>query len=95
MIDPCERVAAIETAIKGRKDGWTPFTRRRDNISAAWRMAVWVLMRGEGYTFHQIGDATGRDHSTVVAGVRRFGDGLAVGDWLCVKVWRQLNEIID
>jgi chromosomal replication initiation ATPase DnaA len=34
------------------------------------RFECWALLRGEGWSWHRIADLFGRDHTTVMAGVR-------------------------
>lgn len=88
------RLAAMERAIMDARQGWTPLNRSRDNLSATWRQALMTRLRDEGYTLHQIGDAIGKDHTTVLYGVRRLHDGMEVKDPLTTRVWGELMTIL-
>ena len=91
-----KRADAILAAIARQKDGFNPFKERtREQKYTLWRYAVWHQMRLEGYSFTQIGRATGYDHSTAYWGERRFTDWLSVHDYETTKTWKELREIIE
>ena len=91
-----KRADAILAAIARQKDGFNPFKERsREQKYTLWRYAVWHQMRLEGYSFTQIGRATGYDHSTAYWGERRFTDWLSVHDYETTKTWKELQEIIE
>ena len=44
----------------------------RDPVAARWRWATMAVFRRAGYSYPQIGAAFGRDHSSVLGGVRNI-----------------------
>lgn len=90
-----ERLTFIRQAIAERK-GFDPFAiRSRRSDIAAWRCAVWKVMKDEGYRQAAIADLSGWDHSTVSYGVSRFKGYLACNDPITTPVWRELQEMIS
>ena len=71
-----------------------PFNRKRFGDIVIYRQCIFYALRKEGYTYDEIGKATGYDHSTVFWGKRRISNGLDVRDRQTVKVWNEVSEAI-
>lgn len=96
--DPTTRPTAAERVAKVRADlerhGLDPFKdKSRRMMTVAMRHCVFLMLRREGYTQKELGDATGYDHSTVSWGEAHARDLVNIGDSLYTKVWNQINMI--
>ncbi len=56
------------------------------------RNAVCYFLRKQGLSTNMIGRAINRDHTTVIANSRRFGDLLFIKDPLAVKIKKAYEE---
>lgn len=89
-----ERLLEIRMAIKGLID-YDPFLeRRRYRTGVTWRNCAYLQMRKEGYTFEEIGKASGYDHSTIFAGCAKLHQYLEIGDAITRSVYDKFASII-
>lgn len=87
-----DRVAIVRDRLGSR--GLDPFKdRRRTEMLVAMRHCVFLMLRREGYTQRELGDATGYDHSTVSWGEAHARDLVNIGDSLYTEVWNKINMI--
>lgn len=96
--DPATRPTAEERVAKVRADlerhGLDPFAdKSRRMMAVAMRHCVFLMLRREGYTQRELGDATGYDHSTVSWGESQARDLISMGDSLYTRVWNKVNMI--
>ena len=68
--DECMRVLRL-AAERARLDT-TTLLHSREPTPSRWRWATMVVFRRAGYSFQAIGTVFGRDHSTVMVGVRKI-----------------------
>ena len=96
--DPATRPTAAERVAKVRADlerhGLDPFKdKSRRMKTVAMRHCVFLMLRREGYTQRELGDATGYDHSTVSWGEAHARDLVNICDSLYTEVWNKINMI--
>ena len=58
------------------------------------RAMIWRKMRAEGYTLHEIADASDRSHTTVLQGARKAQDYIDSHFVGCARL-EEINKIID
>lgn len=96
--DPTTRPTAEERVAKVRADldrhGLDPFKdKSRRMKTVAMRHCVFLMLRREGYTQKELGDATGYDHSTVSWGEANARALVNLGDSLYTQMWNKINMI--
>lgn len=96
--EPQMRPSAEDRLAKVRADlerhGLDPFAdKSRRMMSVAMRQCVFLMLRREGYTQKELGDATGYDHSTVSWGEAHARTLINIGDTMYNMVWSQINMI--
>jgi chromosomal replication initiation ATPase DnaA len=57
------------------------------------RNLYWFILRENGYTTIKIGALSGKDHSTVVYGLRRIRELLEIGDKKITSLYEQTKHI--
>ena len=74
--------------------GLDPFKdKSRKMVAVAMRQCVFLMLRREGYTQRELGDATGYDHSTVSWGEAHARTLINIGDSMYKMVWNKINMI--
>ena len=87
-----DRLAAVRSKLADH--GLDPFKdKSRKMMAVAMRQCVFLMLRREGYTQRELGDASGYDHSTVSWGEAHARDLVNIGDDLYTPVWNQINMI--
>lgn len=90
-----ERLQYYISLIQDNK-GFNPFQNRSRNVNAvAWRRTVFLRLRQENYTLHEIGRATGYDHSTIISACKSLEDYLTIGDPTTTRIWKQFLTITN
>lgn len=60
------------------------------------RFLVWKkLFEDHGWTYDRIGHEYGKDHATVIAGVRRTKELIDVNDEIFVPAWKEFNRQLN
>jgi chromosomal replication initiation ATPase DnaA len=57
------------------------------------RHLYWLLLYRNGFCYSDIGRLAGRDHSTVISGIRRIRDLLETGDRLVGGMWEAVKDL--
>lgn len=90
-----ERLEEIREKIRVAK-GFDPFEyKNRDRDLVAWRYCAYYQLRKEGYTFGQIGRASGYDHATVIHAYQTLRDYLETKDWITTTIWNEYLKIVQ
>lgn len=63
-----------------------------DNATCEIRQLYWKLMRMHGYKFREIAILSGKNHSTIVSGIKHI-DGLINSDKQTAQLWEKINKI--
>lgn len=84
-----ERAKELRTMIKDAK-GFDPFAVKfKDRELVVWRNCVFYQLRKEGYTFGEIGRATGYNHSSIIHAYQTLGGYLEMGDRIATDIWKE------
>ncbi len=91
-----QRFSEIREGIINSLDGFDPFRNRsRDQYVVFWRHAVFYKMKLEGYSYTEIGAATGYHHTTVLFGSSNISYYLSISFSPIVSICDRLTLILN
>jgi DNA-binding CsgD family transcriptional regulator len=94
-IGPVEIVVGFVCEITGVKSVEIYGEVRWRNVTKARHLAMWACVRALGLPFAHVGRALGRDHTTVLNGVRRIEQFLKDGDQDWIKYTQTMVEMLE
>lgn len=91
----CEERFGYYNALIEKAYGVTPFaSRSRDVRMVAWRRVVFLKLRQEGYSLHEIERVSSYDHSTILEACKSLSEYIEIGDATTIRIWKDFLKII-